>query len=96
MDDWKQRTEILVGKDGVERLAAAHVLVVGLGGVGAYARTSVVAAHHRRHANVGYQLHGFAAVPLGVAVDVRCECVPVGGAANEVGTAPVGSEDVVR
>ncbi|MDY6435941.1 MAG: ThiF family adenylyltransferase, partial [Bacteroidales bacterium] len=44
MDDWKQRTEILVGKDGVERLAAAHVLVVGLGGVGAYAAEQLARA----------------------------------------------------
>lgn len=34
---WKQRTETLYGPERMERLAAAHVLVVGLGGVGAYA-----------------------------------------------------------
>ena len=33
MEDWKQRTNILIGVEGVEKLAKAHVLVVGLGGV---------------------------------------------------------------
>lgn len=35
--EWQQRTELLLGKDKTERLCRAHVLVVGLGGVGAYA-----------------------------------------------------------
>lgn len=35
--EWQQRTELLLGKDKMERLRRAHVLVVGLGGVGAYA-----------------------------------------------------------
>lgn len=30
------RTEILIGPDGVEKLAGAHVLIVGVGGVGGY------------------------------------------------------------
>lgn len=34
---WTQRTELLVGKDGLEKLKAAHVVIVGCGGVGAYA-----------------------------------------------------------
>ncbi|HKL66252.1 MAG TPA: tRNA threonylcarbamoyladenosine dehydratase [Bacteroidales bacterium] len=33
---WQSRTELLLGKEKLERLAAANVLVVGLGGVGAY------------------------------------------------------------
>ena len=37
MDNWQERTEILLGEEKVNRLRAAHVLVVGLGGVGAYA-----------------------------------------------------------
>lgn len=37
MDNWQQRTEILLGEDKTNRLRAAHILVVGLGGVGAYA-----------------------------------------------------------
>ena len=32
-----QRTECLLGKDGMERLYGAHVLVFGVGGVGSYA-----------------------------------------------------------
>lgn len=31
------RTELMLGKDGLEKLKKAHVMVVGLGGVGAYA-----------------------------------------------------------
>jgi tRNA A37 threonylcarbamoyladenosine dehydratase len=37
MDNWLERTELLLGKAAVERLKNKHVLVVGLGGVGAYA-----------------------------------------------------------
>ena len=35
--DWQQRTGLLLGEEKMERLRNAHVLVVGLGGVGAYA-----------------------------------------------------------
>lgn len=34
---WQERTELMFGVDRLARLQAAHVLVVGLGGVGAYA-----------------------------------------------------------
>lgn len=37
MKEWLSRTELLVGKENVEQLARAHVLVAGLGGVGGYA-----------------------------------------------------------
>ena len=37
MDDWKQRTELLLGSGGVATLSRSRVLVVGVGGVGAYA-----------------------------------------------------------
>ena len=37
MEDWKQRTRLLLGEERSERLRQAHVLVVGVGGVGAYA-----------------------------------------------------------
>lgn len=37
MEDWKQRTTILLGDEKMKRLQQAHVLVVGVGGVGAYA-----------------------------------------------------------
>ncbi|WP_337044771.1 tRNA threonylcarbamoyladenosine dehydratase [Emticicia sp. 17c] len=34
---WLSRSELLVGKEGIEKLQNAHVLVVGLGGVGSFA-----------------------------------------------------------
>ncbi|HDZ40709.1 MAG TPA: tRNA threonylcarbamoyladenosine dehydratase [Bacteroidetes bacterium] len=34
---WQSRTELLLGKDKLERLSSASVLIAGLGGVGAYA-----------------------------------------------------------
>ena len=34
---WLERTELLLGKEKLDKLKKAHVLVVGLGGVGAYA-----------------------------------------------------------
>lgn len=37
MEHWLSRTELLLGKDNLEKLAGAHVMVVGLGGVGGYA-----------------------------------------------------------
>ena len=36
-ESWTDRTELLLGKDKMRRLRNAHVLVVGVGGVGAYA-----------------------------------------------------------
>ena len=44
MENWKQRTEILLGKDKIDRFQKAHVLVVGLGGVGAYAAEMICRA----------------------------------------------------
>ncbi|MEG1580885.1 MAG: tRNA threonylcarbamoyladenosine dehydratase [Bacteroidaceae bacterium] len=37
MTTWQQRTLLLMGEEKANRLANAHVLVVGVGGVGAYA-----------------------------------------------------------
>ena len=37
MNEWLSRTEMILGKDKLEKLKASNVLVVGLGGVGAYA-----------------------------------------------------------
>jgi tRNA A37 threonylcarbamoyladenosine dehydratase len=37
-----ERTEILLGKTGMERLAASHVAVFGVGGVGSYAAEALV------------------------------------------------------
>lgn len=44
MKEWMQRTELLLGSDRVERLRNARVLVVGLGGVGAYAAEMIARA----------------------------------------------------
>ena len=35
--EWTERTELLLGVDKMERLKKAHILIVGTGGVGAYA-----------------------------------------------------------
>lgn len=37
MENWQERTQILMGDEGLAALAGAAVMVVGLGGVGAYA-----------------------------------------------------------
>lgn len=42
--DWLQRTELLLGDEKLNILRRAHVLVVGLGGVGAYAAEMVARA----------------------------------------------------
>lgn len=42
--NWNTRTELLLGADQMERLAHSHVLVVGLGGVGAYAAEQICRA----------------------------------------------------
>ncbi|WP_072530303.1 tRNA threonylcarbamoyladenosine dehydratase [Bacteroides ilei] len=41
---WQQRTELLLGEEKMERLRKSHVLVVGLGGVGAYAAEMICRA----------------------------------------------------
>lgn len=42
--EWQQRTQLLLGDEKMERLRQAHVLVVGLGGVGAYAAEMICRA----------------------------------------------------
>jgi tRNA A37 threonylcarbamoyladenosine dehydratase len=37
MSSWLARTELLIGKEAIEKLADSRVLVVGMGGVGSYA-----------------------------------------------------------
>ncbi|NDV81032.1 ThiF family adenylyltransferase [Bacteroides sp. 51] len=44
MENWKQRTGLLFGEEKMQRMAEAHVLVVGLGGVGAYAAEMICRA----------------------------------------------------
>lgn len=43
-DNWLERTELLLGSEHLELLRQAHVLVVGLGGVGAYAAEMIARA----------------------------------------------------
>ena len=44
MERWTERTRLLLGDEKLGRLRSAHVLVVGLGGVGAYAAELIVHA----------------------------------------------------
>ena len=36
MDNWLNRTEILIGKENMQKLQSSNVIVFGLGGVGSY------------------------------------------------------------
>ena len=42
MSEQFSRTELIIGKDGLERLRCSHVIVFGLGGVGGYVVESLV------------------------------------------------------
>ncbi len=44
MELWKERTNILLGNDGIEKLSNATVAVIGLGGVGSFAAEMVCRA----------------------------------------------------
>jgi len=44
MTDWLSRTEMILGAEGLIKLKASRVLVVGLGGVGAYAAEMICRA----------------------------------------------------
>ncbi len=37
MENWQDRTELLIGKENLKKLNSSHVLIAGLGGVGAMA-----------------------------------------------------------
>ncbi|MFV0530717.1 MAG: ThiF family adenylyltransferase [Flavobacteriales bacterium] len=42
LDNWLERAELLLTKEGLERLKKANVLIVGLGGVGSFAAEFIV------------------------------------------------------
>ena len=44
MNDWLSRTQMLLGDEMLEKLRSSHVLVVGLGGVGAWAAEMICRA----------------------------------------------------
>lgn len=44
MTEWLSRTQMLLGDEGLTKLEKAHVLIVGLGGVGAYAAEMICRA----------------------------------------------------
>jgi len=44
VENWKERTILLFGEDRVKKLQESHVLIVGLGGVGAYAAEQLARA----------------------------------------------------
>lgn len=44
MTDWLTRTELILGVEGLSKLKSSNVLVVGLGGVGAYAAEMICRA----------------------------------------------------
>jgi tRNA A37 threonylcarbamoyladenosine dehydratase len=44
MTDWLQRTEMILGNEGIKKLQAANVLIVGLGGVGGFAAEMICRA----------------------------------------------------
>lgn len=44
MEEWMQRTTLLLGENNIQHLQQCHVLVVGVGGVGAYTAEMLVRA----------------------------------------------------
>jgi len=44
MTDWLERTKLLVGDEGLKKMKASRILIVGLGGVGAYAAEMICRA----------------------------------------------------
>jgi len=44
MPEWLSRTELLLGKEGLEKLKSSNILVIGLGGVGAFAAEMICRA----------------------------------------------------
>ena len=58
-EKWLERTSLLLGDEKLKKLQNANVLVVGLGGVGAYAAEMIARRgpydHSRRRCGVGEQ-----------------------------------------
>ncbi len=44
LKDWRERTQLMIGESGIEKLHNAHVLILGLGGVGSYAAEAIARA----------------------------------------------------
>ena len=44
MNNWLNRTEMLIGKENVKKLQNSHIVVFGLGGVGSYVVEGLVRA----------------------------------------------------
>ena len=44
MENWQERTEMLLGAEGVRKLRDAHVAVIGVGGVGGFAAEALARA----------------------------------------------------
>ena len=43
-EEWKSRTELLIGKDNIQKLANSKIIVYGIGGVGSFAVEGLVRA----------------------------------------------------
>lgn len=43
-DEWKSRTELLIGKDNIQKLADSKVIIYGIGGVGSFVIEGLVRA----------------------------------------------------
>lgn len=44
MENWLERTELLISEDKIDKLKNAHVLIVGLGGIGSFAAEFIARA----------------------------------------------------
>ncbi|TNE74427.1 MAG: tRNA threonylcarbamoyladenosine dehydratase [Bacteroidetes bacterium] len=44
MENWLERTELLIGNEALKKLSKAHVLIVGLGGIGSFAAEFIARA----------------------------------------------------